>query len=131
MPVVARVPFNNFTGSVQSPAESVPDAATSWALELDATTTSMLNAALRLSIQMDFSPDGGVTWASTSPGPTMPPFPVTATYSAPFANPKTGLPVATVGPTGPFPSGTSRQVRGNLIVDGGSITTTLAVSVFP
>jgi hypothetical protein len=133
MGIVAQLPINNFAGTDTIPATAIPDTAVSGSIALDATTPSMQTPGSAISIQIDFSPDGGATWATTSGGgPAYGAFPQTATYATPAVNPKTGLPAATMGPNSPpFPPGTNRKVRGTFIVDGNPITTTAVVSLNP
>lgn len=112
------VPLSNRTGVLQSPAAAVPDTSTSGSIVI--TGASVSDPTVRLSTLIDFSPDGGVTWASTSPGPQMAQFPAVATYAGGSIlknGPQTQFDIAEN-----FPPGTNRKVRGTFTFDGNPFT---------
>lgn len=122
---MATFAINNFQGTRTTAAVPISDAAVSGSITI--TSTDLTNTLVAISISIDFSPDGGVTWAATSPGPQMNPFPVIATFNG-GATDKHGTPQTTFGLAAPFPAGTNRQVRGTFIVDGAPITGTLTAT---
>lgn len=67
------IAISNFEGTRNIPARSIPQSLNTLKFAFDG--TNMTDPALHVELTVDFSPDG-VTWASTSPGPTMNPFPV-------------------------------------------------------
>lgn len=113
------VPINNFLGTFTSPAVSVPDTASQGSIAVSGAAVS--DPSLRVSIAIDFSPDGGITWASTSPGPTMNPFPVIATFAGGTTD-RRGNAVTSFGVAANFPPGANRMLRGTFIVDGVALT---------
>lgn len=117
--------LTNATGAKQTGVINVPNNATEGQIVMDG--ASMTDPSLHVSIAIDFSPDGGTTWASTSPGPTMNPFPVIATFDGGATN-RDGSPLATYGLSAHFPAGTNRRVRGNIIIDGPPLTTTITAT---
>jgi|SRR6185436_6960143 len=91
---------------------TLPVGLTACALVLDGTT--MTDPALRLTVTLDLSLDGGVTWASDVRSHATDPFPVTATMSGGMIDGRTGLQRTTyylsVG-TIPDPTNPNRQAR--------------------
>ena len=81
-------------------------------IELD--RTAWTDAALRVSCSLDFSLDGGVTWASTSPSAATNPFPVAIETTGGVITDKNGtvLTKTTVSSPLPSPSSLTRQIRG-------------------
>jgi hypothetical protein len=124
---VANVVLNNRSGAITTPAVSIPDTAISGEIVL--TGPSVTDPTVRLSIMLDFSPDGGVTWASTSPGPAMVPFPgVMTEEGGPLTakgQPRTQIDIASP----PFPAGTNRKVRGTFIFDGNPFNGSAAINL--
>jgi hypothetical protein len=59
---VPSFPINNFLGTFNIPSTAIPDNVSKVTLLLDGST--MLDPALHVALNLDFSPDGGVTWAS-------------------------------------------------------------------
>ena len=122
MATTFQFPVNNFgPGSQTFPARSVPDTASQVTLALDRST--MTDPALDVVLTIDFSPDGGVTWASTSPGPQMGGFPAGAEIVGGAVLNKDGSVATTSSRTFPFPPGTNRQVRGSVVVSGAPLAT--------
>ena len=85
------------------------------------------NAAFRVSIAIDFSPDGGVTWASTSPGAAMGGFPTIGTFAGNPPPDKHGNAETFFGVANNLPPGTNRKARGTLIVDGVALTGSISI----
>lgn len=125
---VFTFPISNFgPGSQTLPSKAVPDADSQVTLALDRST--MTDPALVVDLTIDFSPDGGVTWASTSPGPEMGGFPAGAEIlGGTFFN-KDGSVATTSSRIFPFPAGTNRMVRGNVVVSGAPLTTTATLTL--
>lgn len=126
MSTVATVPLNNRTGSITTPSANIPDAVSRG--EIVITGASVNDTTVRLSASIDFSNDGGVTWASTSPGPDKNPFPVIVTCEGGPTTPK-GQPLTQFDISAPFPPGTNRKVRGTFIFDGNPFTGSAAINL--
>lgn len=125
MATVGTFPVVNFQGTRQTNAVNIPNNISEVQLVLDG--AQMTDPNLRVSLTLDFSPDGGVTWASTSPGPAMNPFPAVATFSG-GAKDRQGNPIASYPLGGVFPAGTNRRARAILVVDGAPLNTTITVT---
>jgi len=103
---------------------AIPTGVTSASLALDG--TAMTNAALSLSLTLDLSLDGGVTWASTSPSQATDPFPVNVPDMRGGQLDRTGAARATyyISVWGiPAPTNPNRQVRAQVTISGVSLTT--------
>lgn len=120
------IPINNFLGTFTSPAVAIPDGAVRG--EITVSGAAIADPNLRMSIALDFSPDGGATWSSTSPGRNMDPFPTIATFSGGSID-KHGNPITLFDVSNAFPPGTNRMIRGTFIVDGVALTGTGAINV--
>lgn len=101
---------------------SIPAGLSGVTLSLDG--TNMTNPALQVSISLDLSLDGGLTWASTNPSSATNPFPVAMTLAG-GAKDKSGNPLAAYTLTCPIPGSgmTGRQIRATIIVSGQSLVT--------
>lgn len=128
MSTVGTFPLVNRTGALTTAAAAIPDASTAGSIVI--TGPSVNDTTVRISATIDFSPDGGVTWASTSPGPTMNPFPVIATFAGSATTPR-GQPLTQFDLTAPFPVGTNRKVRGTFQFDGNPFNGSAAISLTP
>lgn len=120
------IPISNFIGTRSIPARSIPDAIQTLNLSLDG--TNMTDPALQVALTVDFSPDGGATWASTSPGPAVNPFPVVVTFQG-GATDKHGVPLSTYfWESPPIPQGSARELQATLVVSGAHLTTTATIT---
>lgn len=92
--------------------------------EIDLDGTNMTDPALHITLQLDLSVDGGVTWSTVSPGPSMVPFPITATMVGGALN-RTGQPLSIYSLSANVPGvgSTARQVRGSVVISGAPLTT--------
>lgn len=119
------VPIVNQTGVVSTPAVNIPNAATGGSIVI--TGPSVTDPTVRISITFDFSPDGGATWATTSPGPATNPYPLIGTAVGGPTDPR-GRPLTQFNITAAFPPGTNRQVRAILVFDGNPFNGQAALS---
>ena len=103
---------------------TIPTGVSSASLALSG--TSMTNAALSLSLTLDLSLDGGVTWASTAPSHATDPFPVKVADMRGGQLDRSGAARATyyISVWGiPDPNNVNRQVRALVTISGTSLTT--------
>lgn len=108
----------NFQGTRNFGPINVPQGISGAKISLDGST--MLDPALRGSLQMDISLDNGVTWSSQQPGPDTNPFPVLVDFLGGQTD-KYGNPVAAYDRTCemPHPELTTRQLRAQLVNNSG------------
>jgi hypothetical protein len=87
--------------------------------ELQLDGTAMTDPALAVDAVIDFSLDGGVTWATTMSDPPNP-FPLRGTMAGNTIDPDTGLQWATyrMGGRLPSPTSTTRRARMTLNIRG-------------
>jgi len=121
----AVFPINNFIGTQVIPVFAIPDDSVGISLNLDGST--MLDPACKIVLTLDFSPDG-VTWSTTSPGPTTNPFPVVAEITCGAKN-RQGNPLPVYNVSAMFPAGTGRSIRGSVVVTGAPLTTIATLDV--
>lgn len=102
---------------------SVPQNLTLAKLALDG--ASMTNPALHVELTLDFSLDGGTTWASTTPSRATDPYPLGITLDG-GALDKSGNPRAEYFVNAPLPDPTNpnRRIRGVVTIAGTPLTTT-------
>lgn len=92
-------------------------------LQLDA--TAMTDPALIIDMTLDFSPDGGVHWASVAPGFSTDPFPITVKMIGGMRD-KNGNPLTIYHVTVsniPSQELTTRQMRAFVTISGVPLTT--------
>jgi len=122
----AVFPINNFLGTQNIPVFAIPDGSVGISLNLDGST--MLDPVCKIVLTLDFSPDGGVTWSTISPGPATNPFPVVAEITCGVKN-RQGNPLPVYNVSALFPPGTNRSIRGSVVVTGAPLTTTATLDV--
>lgn len=124
---MAIVQLVNRTGVLQTAAANIPNNAVGGSIII--TGPSVADATVRLSSLLDFSPDGGATWASTSPSPATDPYPRVATYSGGSTN-RDGSAQTQFDIAGSFPPGTNRKIRGTFTFDGNPFNGQADISTF-
>lgn len=120
------IPINNVSGTRSIPARNLPQSFDTLRFTLDGSTIT--DPAMHAALTIDFSPDGGVTWASEHPGPTMNPYPVVWEFAGGMTDRQGNLIVDLFYETPPIPDGATRQVRGSLVVTGAPLTTTATIT---
>lgn len=110
------ITVTNFSGSHTTAARNLPNHVSQLSLTVDA--SQMTDPQLRISVALDFSPDGGVTWASETaiPGSA---FPFVDEYVGGAVDRNGQLVTSIVSMVPPFPDGTNRQTRGSLVNNSG------------
>lgn len=92
-PAPVATPIVSFVGTMTLGPVAVDPTTDTVTCALDAANLRGAGAAGQdLQIIIDYSPDGGLTWASDQPGPTMNPYPGVAALVGPIGLGNDGLP---------------------------------------
>lgn len=110
-------------GSIMTEPVAVPTGAMEVNFRLD--RAQYLNPAVTADIFADLSLDGGLTWASTNPGPATGSFPIGAGTVGGVVSDKRGLFVrfSSLGTSMPQPTNPDRRIRIIVAIAGGPLTT--------
>lgn len=123
------IAINHVLGTRQIPARNIPQSLNALTITLDGSTIT--DPATLATITVDFSPDG-VLWAteavSEADKAACVPFPVVWSFQGEMTDKHGALITDLNVSAGPFPDGTTRQVRGSLVVTGVALTTTATIT---